>query len=225
MPDLCHGMFVEDRIEALQGMGKSKPIIGLCGGIGSGKSLVAREFERLGCLLVDSDRLNQEVLDRPEVARQLEEWWGPTVRRPDGRVSRHEIARIVFTDASERVRLESLTHPLIAARREDMISSGFEDPAVRAIILDSPLLLESQLDRRCDAVVFVEADESQRTNRVRDSRGWDIEELRRRERWQLPLDQKRSRADFVVDNRGGPEALPAQVSRILEQVVARHAAT
>lgn len=203
----------------------SKPIIGLCGGIGSGKSAVAREFERLGGLLIDSDQLNSQVLCRTDVIGELREWWGADVVAADGAVDRSAIARIIFGDAREKQRLESLLHPLIAASRDDRILRSARDPNVRAVILDSPLLLESNLDRSCDAVVFVEASDAQRMRRLRETRGWDLDELRRRERWQAPLAQKKSRADYVVDNEGTIDQLRSQVRSVFERILTEHTPT
>jgi dephospho-CoA kinase len=203
-------------------MGFSKPIIGICGGVGAGKSVAAREFERLGGLLVDADQLNREVLRRPEVIQTLREWWGDGVVGPDGLIDRKRVAERVFADAEQKRRLESLVHPLIAALRENMMERGAEDPKVSVIILDSPLLLESNLDRLCQAVVFVEVSESRRLERLHETRGWDIEELRRRERWQLPLAQKRARSHYVINNEGSIERLRSQVKDVLEQVLAEY---
>lgn len=205
-------------------MRRSKPIIGLAGGVGSGKSEAAAAMARRGALVIESDRLNREVLAQPEVCEQLRRWWGPEVIGPDGRPDRRRIAEIVFRDAGERRRLESLVHPLIAARREDMISRGLADDAVRAIILDSPLLFESRLDRICDFIVFVESGESQRLERVRRTRGWDAEEWARRERPQWPLERKRRLASHVLSNDTTLEEFREAAGRLLERILERFAA-
>jgi len=199
-----------------------KPIIGLCGGIGSGKSRVAREFEHLGCLVIDSDRLNTEVLQEPEVLATLRRWWGDEVIGADGRLDRRKVADRVFADPQERRRLEQLVHPLIEQRRAAMIKAVENHSAIKAIVIDSPLLFESNLDRECDTVVYVDASEGERLRRLAQERGWDAEELRRRERWQLALTEKRARADFIVDNEGPAERLCPQVADILQKVLARH---
>lgn len=203
-------------------MTRRKPVIGIIGGIGAGKSRVAAEFERQGCLVVDSDRLNHEILRQPEVLATLRDWWGEAVVAPNGGPDRRRIAEIVFADAGKKERLESLVYPLIAQRRAAMIQAVEEDSAVKAIVIDSPLLLESHLDRECDTIVFVNAGESQRLTRLRRERGWTAEEVRRREGWQLPLAEKRSRAAFVVENDGPAEKLRPQVADILAAILARH---
>jgi len=201
-------------------MGPTKPIIGLCGGIGAGKSLVAREFERLGGLLIDSDELNHQVLRRPEVTQTLREWWGDKILDENGVPDRGRIGRVIFEDREQKRRLESLVHPLIAALRQDIINAGTGDPKVKAIILDSPLLFESNLDRLCHATVFVEASETTRLRRLQRTRGWDIRELRQRERWQMPLAEKRSRSQHVICNEGSIEQLRSLAKDVFERVLA-----
>lgn len=200
-----------------------KPVIGLCGGIGSGKSTVAELLAGLGGLVIDSDRLSHEVLARAEVLDQVAGWWGDEVRGPDGGPDRGAIGRIVFRDPGARKRLESLLYPLIDERRKAIILRGLRDPAVTAIILDSPLLLESNLDRFCDTVIFVEAPAEQRQQRVEQNRGWTPAELQRREQAQWPVDRKRLRAEFVVRNDGTPTELEASVSDCWHRILDKYA--
>lgn len=199
-------------------MKHEKPIIGLCGAIGAGKSAVAAAFAACRCLVIDSDKLNHEVLRTAEVRDILTGWWGVAILGEDGHIDRRRIGAIVFDQPQERQRLESLVYPLIATRREAMIRAGIKNPETDAIILDSPLLFESNLHELCDSVVFVEAGESERLARLKRSRGWDENEIRRRERWQMPPATKRARADFVIANHGPLASLRFSVERILEQI-------
>jgi dephospho-CoA kinase len=199
-----------------------KPIIGLCGGVGAGKSRVAAEFERLGCLVIDSDKLNHEVLRQPEVLETLRSWWGADVVAPDGSPDRRRIADIIFADGGEKERLEHLLHPLILERQRAIITAVEDNPAVTAIVIDSPLLLESHLDRDCDTIVFVNTDDARRLERLRRARGWTAEEVRRREGWQIALAEKRAKAAFVVDNDGPVEGLRPQVANILQTIQKQH---
>jgi len=202
---------------------RSKPIIGLCGGIGSGKSEVARILAAQGGLLIDSDAVNREILEEPEVREQLRSWWGPGVLRPDGSVDHRVVAQIVFNDPRQRRRLESLVHPLIVSRQDAIIQRGLDDPAVSVIILDSPLLIESNLDRVCDAVIFVEARKETRLRRLKQQRGWDADEVERRERCQAPLAAKRARSGYRIVNEGTLGELAEQTVKTLERIIARHA--
>jgi dephospho-CoA kinase len=192
------------------------PVIGLVGGIGAGKSTVARAFEALGCLVIDSDARAKAALDRPDVRNALVSWWGSGVLNGSGRVDRARVASIVFADPAQRARLEALVHPIVRQDRAQMIAEAAG--RVRAVIVDAPLLFEAGVDAECDAVVFVDAPPERRLARVRDTRGWTPEELARREAAQMPLEEKRRRSNFVIDNAGGPEALGAQAAAVLDRL-------
>jgi dephospho-CoA kinase len=204
---------------------RAKAIIGICGGIGSGKSTVARLLAEAGCAVIDSDALNREVLGDPAIASELRDWWGPRVIADDGSLDRREVAEVIFGDPDERKRLESLTHPLIAERRVAMIAAGLRDPAVRAIILDSPLLFESNLDRQCDSVVFVATNEDRRLMRLQQTRGWDESELRRRAQSQAAPAWKQSRSDFTIRNEGSFDELRTAVVETLTLILAEYSPT
>lgn len=197
----------------------SLPVIGLAGGVGSGKSTVAGVFAELGCLVIDSDRRARAALDRPEVRDQLAAWWGPAILGPDGRVDRARVSDIVFADPEQRRRLEGLVHPIVRQDRAGMIAEAAAAGGVRAVVIDAPLLFEAGLDRECDAVIFVDAPEAQRLERVRQARGWDEAELRRREAAQMSLEEKRSRATVVIPNNGDVAALRAAAAAALDRVI------
>jgi dephospho-CoA kinase len=180
-----------------------KPIIGLVGGIGSGKSYVAGLLGEMGCLVIDSDQQVGEVYQDPAVLGRLKQWWGDGVVDAGGRLDRAAVAKVVFADPTERKRLEDLIHPLVDQKRRELMDRMANDPAVRAYVWDTPLLVEKGLDKQCDALVFVEAPDSQRLDRVKKSRGWSEQEWVRREKLQLPLDKKRELAKYTVRNTAG----------------------
>lgn len=177
-----------------------KPIIGLVGGIGSGKSTVARLLAESGAAVIDADALNRDQLRHPDVIRTVVSWWGEKIRDATGALDRRRIAKKIFDDAAQRHRLEALLHPRIAAERDRLIAGYQRDDAVWGIVLDTPLLVEAGLDQRCAAVVFVDAADDIRRQRVQEHRGWDEAEWRRRENSQEALDKKRASADYVVTN-------------------------
>ncbi|MGE3110032.1 MAG: dephospho-CoA kinase [Phycisphaerales bacterium] len=209
------------------------PVIGLVGGIGSGKSEVARVLESLGCVVLDSDAQAKAMLDRDDVRRELVSWWGPDIlSKPAGSdpgaaraIDRAAVARIIFSDPAQRTRLERLIHPLLHQQRRARIESlELAAPAPPAIVIDAPLLIEAGVDRECDVLVFVDAPRAQRVRRVRETRGWDEAELARREAAQMPLDTKRARCQHHVRNDGSLESLRAQVAGMLTRMRADLAA-
>lgn len=195
------------------------PIIGLAGGIGAGKSSVARILESLGAAVLDSDRQTHSLYRDPEVARIVCEWWGDHVLDRDGAVDRRAIASIVFHDPGELVRLEGLLYPRLARWREDRIAELRADANVRAIVLDTPKLYETGLDRLCDVVVFVAAGRTVREGRVIAGRGWTGRQLEQRENLLKPLDQKRANADYIVENQADLAALQAETRRVFSSIL------
>jgi dephospho-CoA kinase len=197
-----------------------KPIIGMAGGIGSGKSWVARQMADLGGGAVfDADAVARRLLDEPQVRRQLVAWWGPQVVGPDGRVDRELVADRAFADSAERQRLESLVHPLVAAEQRRAIEQAQKSPSIRFIVLDVPLLFEAGIASECDCVVYVSADRATRLRRVAESRGWDADELARREKNQWPLDRKLDFSQHIVDNSDDEAQVKAQVRDLLPEIL------
>ena len=194
----------------------SPPVIGLTGSIGAGKSTVARILGELGCVVVHSDEHARAALRDPAVRDTIVSWWGTDVLDADGAIDRAAVARRVFSDPAERTRLEGLTHPWIEARRREVFDAAPADAP--ALVIDAPLLLEAGLDAECDAVIFVDAPRPVRLARVAE-RGWDDAELARREDSQLPLDEKRSRADHSLWNDGDLDDLSVRVRTILQNIV------
>lgn len=197
-----------------------KPIIGIIGGIGSGKSFVARLFGEMGCLVINSDEQVRRAYSEPEVQSALRDRWGDGVFNSPGEVNRKAIAARVFERPDERKWLESLVHPVIARERDAMMAAKADDAQVVAFVWDAPLLLEVGLDRFCDAIVFVEAPEQMRMQRVAAERGWKPAELVRREKSQWPLDKKRQMSDYIASNTAGADQVRIQVRRVLSQILA-----
>ena len=189
------------------------PVIGLLGGIGSGKSTVARVFKDLGCVVADADADTHRVLAGDEVLDALRERWGGAVIQSDGMADREAISRIVFDDPAERAWLESVVHPRVSRLRKDRFDAASDDTP--ALLLDAPLILEANLHSECDHLVFIECPVEVRQSRVATTRGWDADELARREAVQVSLEEKRSRADDVIMNTGSLAELEKQVRAIL----------
>lgn len=193
-----------------------KPVLGLVGGIGAGKSTVAAALVRHGGKVVAGDPLGHEALEQPDILARVTEIWGDRgVLTPDGKVDRKKFGRIVFPSPVERSRLEHLVHPYIEQRIREEIDRAIADPAARFVVLDAAIMLEAGWDGVCDKLIFVDAPRPVRLDRVQRLRGWTDHDLANRETVQMPPEKKKERADAVIDNGGPPEATAAQVDELV----------
>lgn len=193
------------------------PVIGIVGGIGAGKSTIAQVFADQGCVVSDSDQSVRDIMRERPVISQLVEWWGDEILGSDGSIDRSKVAGIVFDQPIERRRLEGLIHPLVHENRRALIAQATADGAM-GVIIDAPLLFEAGVDSECDAIVFVDTPYEIRVARVLATRGWDGEELDKREKVQLGLEHKRKRSDYTVANIGLPDELNGRVARVLASI-------
>ena len=198
------------------------PVIGLIGGIGSGKSRVASLLAARGAAVINADAVGHELLGEPEIRATIVERFGTSVleeARENGalipRIDRRALATIVFADPTARHALEAILHPAMRAgflATIDRLSRGGESTL---IVLDAAILLEAGWDDLCDQVVFVEAPRRDRLRRVAESRGWSEAVFEARERAQWPPDAKHRRADVIVTNDSGPDRLEEEVDRLV----------
>jgi dephospho-CoA kinase len=195
-------------------------VVGVLGGIGSGKSTVTGMFVELGAKALSADQVAHEALQEPEVRQALVAFLGRAVLEEDGSVDRARVARRVFDDPEALKSLEALVHPRVRERMEREIRAHVARPGHGMLILDVPLLLESPLRRHCDAIVFVDAPLEVRRSRTRE-RGWEPGEVDRRERHQASLEKKREAAEFIIDNGGSLDATRAQVKACFQTLSAR----
>jgi len=193
------------------------PIIGVVGGIGSGKTALAGEFEKLSCARLEADAVGHEMLARADVCAELVAEFGDGILGPDGRISRAKLAAKAFASASATARLNEIVGGALwpEFRRRALEAADHAAPGLQAVVLDAALLFESETNEICDCVVLVEAPDAVRRRRVKQSRGWDWQEVRRREARQIPLSRKRQMADFVINNTSGLEHLCREARGIL----------
>lgn len=196
-----------------------KPVIGVVGGIGSGKSQVARILKDLGAVWLSADELAHEAYSAESVKNVIRSIWGPQVFSPDSEVDRRVLAQRVFASQSDLRRLEMVIHPWIARRRDQIFASLAALQEVKAFVADSPLLLEANLDAECDYILFIDCCLEVRAERLRETRGWNRQELLRRESRQLPLDFKRDRADYIIDNNSGLDMLVREVKSVFTEIL------
>jgi dephospho-CoA kinase len=195
-----------------------KPVIGLVGGIGAGKSTVAAALERHGGRVVAADPLGHEALEQPAIRERLLEAFGSRdILTDEGTINRKKLGSVVFPSPVERSRLEHLVHPYIEKRIREEIDKLQNETKARFIVLDAAIMLEAGWDEVCDKLIYVDAPRPVRLARVQSQRGWTDEELANREAVQMPNEKKKERADAVIDNGGDPAATSAQVDALAKR--------
>jgi dephospho-CoA kinase len=204
-------------------------LVGLTGGIATGKSTVADVFRRLGAVVIDADQLAREVVapGEPALAEIVREF-GPDVLRPDGALDRQRLGAVVFGDAERRRRLEAITHPAIrarfAARLQALADEGFDG----LVLFDAPVMIETGGHRMMDRLVVVVTDEATQLARLMARDGIGRDEALAKVRSQLPVAEKAKLADHVIDNAGDRAATEARTravhAALLRELTARRAA-
>jgi len=196
-------------------------VIGILGGIGSGKSTAAREFAKLGCAVIDADQIAHELLDEPAVRQKLTALFGRDILGADGTVSRAKLGKIVFSDPQKLRQINTLVHPLVLERADRLIRRYQRQDSVKAIVLDMPLLMEVGWDDRCDRLVFIRCAPDLREKRARKAGPGSGNEMKIREKFQISLDTKASAVDNTIDNNSDVSALARQVANIFSDVLDR----
>lgn len=196
----------------------SRPrVMGITGGIASGKSQVTRILESLGAVVIRADKIGHEVLDVPEIRNLVIRQFGNSVFSQETQsIDRRRVAELVFGDSPQAVArrrmLEAITHGPIRAQISQQLHGSLREGIAPAIVLDIPLLLESRWDRLCDAVWFIDSQEELRLQRALE-RGWTEAHFRAREASQWPLATKRLKSTCVISNNGSLEELASNVLR------------
>jgi len=193
-------------------------IIGLTGGIGSGKTSVADLLRSHGLPVIDADQLARDVVEpgQPALA-ELAEAFGDDILAADGTLNRGELAARAFASEEATARLNAITHPRIMALRDELIDAA-RDNGEPAIIYDMPLLVEKGQHKDMDLVVVVHVDVDKRVERLVNGRGLDEADVRRRIDAQTSDEERLAVADVVIDNNGAREELEAQVQALADRV-------
>ena len=189
-------------------------LIGLTGGIGSGKSAVANLFAERGARIVDADKVAREVVAGGSAGlRAVVDEFGAKVLGNDGELDRTRLAHIVFADPQARERLNAIVHPLVADRIEAMLA---EQSSVEVVVYDVPLLVEGSVQNRhdFDLILVVEAPEDLRVQRLQRDRNMTEEQVRARMASQATDDQRRAIADVVIVNDGNRTVLSTAVDKV-----------
>ena len=197
-------------------------VIGVTGGVGTGKSTVAGMFRQLGAVVLDADVIAREVIEPKRLGwRQVIKAFGEEILNADHTVNRARLARVVFADASRRRQLERIVHPQVLRAIRQRVHRLRRARRVRAVVLDVPLLIETGTQRLVDALVVVTAPPEVQRARLEATYGWSAEEIAARIGAQWDVSAKVALADAVVDNANGVGATRTQVKRIWSQLAAR----
>lgn len=193
-------------------------VIGLTGGIATGKSTVASLLSELGARIIDADELAREVVKPGREAWQdIVEAFGTEILREDKTIDREKLRKIVFRDPMARKRLESITHPRIRTLAQQRIQKLAAEGA-RIVIYEAPLLFENQVHLWLRPVILVACDLPTQKKRLRERDGLNEEEIQQHLKAQMSLEEKRKLANFIIENSGDLEELRRQVQEVWEKI-------
>lgn len=193
-------------------------IIGLTGGIGSGKSTVARALNEHGYPIVDADHIAREIVEPGQPALQeLAEEFGADILDADGVLDRGLLASRAFENKETTQRLNNITHPRINQRTQELFDKAREHGA-EAVIYDMPLLIDKGLHKDMDATIVVHAAEHVRLERLTTKRGLEVDDVRRRINAQIGDETRKQHADILLDNNGTEEDLNKQIAQAVDKI-------
>lgn len=189
-------------------------VVGLTGNIASGKSSVARLLASRGVPVIDADALAREAV-APSTAglSAIVARWGTRMLNADGSLNRGALRAVVFRDATERAALEAIVHPAVGARRNERLAD-LEAGGATIVVCDIPLLFETGLEAACDLVILVDAPEPVRLARLMRDRQLAEGDALAMIAAQMPTEQKRPKADYVIENVGTPDELAVRVDEV-----------
>ncbi len=194
-------------------------IIGLTGGIGSGKSTVTDYLIARGFPVLDADKIAREiVLPGSEMLIQLVSVFGKTILMQDGSLDRKKLGAIVFSDTEKKKTLDGLMHTRILELIHDRILQYREDSVHKVIFIDAPLLFETGLDKSASEIWVIDVDEETRIKRIMERDGLKREDIAMRISNQMTRDEKNKRADVILDNTGDQETLYQQIEQLLQKI-------
>ncbi|MFB4162988.1 dephospho-CoA kinase [Alteribacillus sp. JSM 102045] len=192
-------------------------IIGLTGGIASGKSLIAAQFEKYGIPVIDADKIAREVVEPGEAAyEKVVEQFGIEILEKDGTIARKKLGRAIFGDTIKRQTLNQIIHPAIRQRMLEK-KNQYEQEGYSNLVFDLPLLIENNLQFMVDKVLLVYVDAAVQKNRLMERDQAGEEDAKNRIASQMPLEEKKAYADAVIDNNQSRQQSLAQLENILKE--------
>ncbi len=197
-------------------------IFGITGGIATGKSTVSEMLRSRGAVIVDADFWAREVV-KPgsEGWEAIRQQFGAEYLRPDGSLDREKLGDLVFTDEGARKRLNAITHPLIRQKMDEQVQQALSDNPKAIVVMDIPLLIESMVQEgkhRVDKVILVYVPQHIQLQRLMRRNQLSKQEAENRIHAQMPIDEKRRYADYIIDNAGSLEATERQVDHLMDEL-------
>ncbi len=175
-------------------------VIGITGGIASGKSTIAKILGSLGASVISADKICHRLVNTKSMSQKIINRWGDHVQDKYGKIERHKLGKIVFADKKELTELNRIIHPVAIKQINNRIAKLRNESTTVAIVLDAALLVESNLIDICDITLFVDTGKNTCKARVKNSRKWPSGEITKREKFQSSLREKREIADIVISN-------------------------
>jgi len=175
-------------------------VIGITGGIASGKSTVAKMLRSLGASIIDADKICHQLISTEEIRNKISKKWGSHILNKDGKINRRTLGRIVFEDKEKLLTLNKFIHPEAIRRIKGQIAELTDKDKTTVIVLDAALLAEANLTNLCDTILFVDAKKTISMERAQQSRKWPLHETTKREKFQYSMRVKREMADIIINN-------------------------
>lgn len=200
-----------------------KPIIGIMGGISSGKSTVAGLFEKQGCKVINADQLALELLENKDIIDRLKGEFSEGILLPNGGIDRKKLAEKAFCSSQSVEAINAIIHPPILEKVECLLRGYMADSSVSGVVLDIPLLAESGWDNRCTALIFVDRDMQYRIKSANAKGKLSGEDIKKREKFQISLDKKKQIAHYVVQNNSDLSKLAEQAAWIFSEIMTKAA--
>ena len=187
-------------------------IIGLTGGIATGKSESAKHFKKLGAYIIDADEIARRLTEKGMPAlNEIVKYFGADILRADGSLKRKKLAEIIFSDPESKLKVEKILHAYIISCINDIAARKYKK---HDIVIDAPLLFEVGLDRICDKIIVIWAPYDIQAKRLASRDGLNKEQVKKRINSQMPIEKKAELADYIVDNSGSKAALGKKIKEL-----------
>ncbi len=196
-------------------------VIGITGGIASGKSTIAMMLGSLGAKVVNADEICHQLINTEEIRKKICKKWGTHLQNKQGEINRGELGKIVFKDKEELLALNEIIHPKVIRQIKKQISELLREDNTNVIVLDVALLVESNLSVLCDIILFVDTKKKVCVKRVQEDRKWTAYEITKRGKFQNTIQEKRKHSNIVINNNISKDFTFKQVNDFWDQFITK----